>query len=272
MKAAVFPVNAWLPASYHTPPAPLSALMGGMLTKVGVYAFVRLLVMLMPSARDVLAPAITVVAIATMLLGPLAALTETNLRRAIGFLLIGGVGVAISCVPQGHLAAVGGQMLYVVHAILTLTALYLVAGLIEQTAQSSDIREMGGLYAGNSGLSALFLVLILAVSGVPPFLGFWPKLLFVQAFLADAQWLLVFSLLGNSLLTLIVGARLWSLIFLRPRTGPVAPARGFGGALLLTGTVAMLGLWPSLLVNFSIEAAAHILDPAAYIASVGLAP
>lgn len=272
MKAAVFPVNAWLPASYHTPPAPLSALMGGMLTKVGVYAFVRLLVMLLPSARDLLAPAITLVAVATMLLGPLAALTETNLRRAIGFLLIGGVGVAISCVPQGHLAAVEGQVLYVVHAILSLTALYLVGGLVEQTAQSSDIREMGGLYATNSGLSVLFLVLILAVSGIPPFLGFWPKLLFLQAFLADAQWLLVFSLLGNGLLTLIVGARLWSMIFLRPRSGPVAHAQGYGGAVLLTVTVAMLGLWPALLVNFGADAAAHLLDPSAYIAAVGLAP
>src|SRR6185369_16272293 len=62
IKAAVFPVNAWLPASYHVPPAPLSALLGGVLTKVGVYAVVRLLVMLLPAAREVLAPAITIVA------------------------------------------------------------------------------------------------------------------------------------------------------------------------------------------------------------------
>jgi multicomponent Na+:H+ antiporter subunit D len=272
MKAALFPVNAWLPASYHTPPAPLSALMGGMLTKVGVYAFVRLLVMLLPDARDVLAPAITIVAIATMLLGPLSALTETNLRRAIGFLLIGGVGVAISCVSQVQVSVLEGGTLYVVHAILTLTALYLVAGLIEQATGTFDIREMGGLYAANSWLSLLFLILILAIAGVPPFLGFWPKLVLLQGFLAEGSWPLVFALLLNGLLTLLVGARLWSLIFWRPRKAPVGKPQGAGGAILLTGTIVMLGLWPSLLVNLASGAAAGLLDPQRYIAAVGLSP
>lgn len=272
MKAAVFPVNAWLPASYHTPPAPLSALLGGLLTKVGVYAFVRLLVMLLPAARDVLAPAITIVAIATMLLGPLSALAETNLRRAVGFLLIGGIGVAISGVLPGQLAVLEGSMLYVVHAILTLTALYLVAGLVEQATGTSDIRQMGGLYAANSWLSLLFLVLILGVAGVPPFLGFWPKLVFLQGFLAEGAWPLVFALLLNSLLTLIVGARLWSLIFLRPRTAPLGKLQGAGGAILLTGTVVMLGLWPSLIVDIAVGAATSLLNPQGYIAAVGLSP
>ena len=272
IKAAVFPVNAWLPASYHTPPATLSALMGGLLTKVGVYAVVRLLLMLLPAAREVLAPALTVAAIATMLLGPLSALAETNLRRAIGFLLIGGVGVAISCLPQPQFSVVEGTVLYVVHAILTVTALYLVAGLIEQATGTSDIRAMGGLYAANSWLSFLFLVLLLAMSGVPPFLGFWPKLAFLQGLIALGSWPLVFALLLNGLLTLIVGARLWSLIFWRPGSAVTGKPPGAGGAVLLTGTILMLGLWPSLVVNIAAGAAASLLDPAAYIAAVGLAP
>lgn len=272
MKAAVFPVNAWLPASYHTPPAPLSALMGGLLTTVGVYAVVRLLVMLLPSARDVLSPAVAIIAIATMLLGPLSALAEANLRRAIGFLLIGGVGVAISCLPQAQVSTVEGNVLYAIHAVLTLTALYLVAGLIEQASGTSDVREMGGLYEANSWLSFLFLILILALGGVPPFLGFWPKLLFLQGLIATGSWPLVFALLLNGLLTLIAGARLWSLIFWRPRSEPTVTPKGAGGAVLLTGVVLMLGLWPSLIVNIASGAAASLLDPVAYVAAVGLAP
>lgn len=272
MKAAVFPVNAWLPASYHTPPAPLSALLGGLLTKVGVYALVRLLVTLLPAARDVLTPVITIVAIATMLLGPLSALAETNLRRAIGFLLIGGIGVAISSVLQGPPSLLEGGTLYVLHAILTLTALYLVAGLIEQANGTSDIRQMGGLYAANSWLSLLFLVLILAIAGVPPFLGFWPKLVLLQGFLAMGAWPLVFALLLNGLLTLIVGGRLWSLIFWRPRGETVGQPQGVGGAILLTGAVLMLGLWPGLIINVSAGAAASLLNPQGYIFAVGLSP
>ncbi len=148
MKAAVFPVNTWLPASYHAPPAAISALIGGVLTKVGVYALLRLLVLILPVERAILAPAMTALAIATMLLGPLSAIAETNLRRAIGFLLIGGVGVAMTGVVTG--GAVFGAVVYVAHSILTIAALYLVAGSIERATGTTDTRDMGGLYAASS--------------------------------------------------------------------------------------------------------------------------
>jgi multicomponent Na+:H+ antiporter subunit D len=207
-----------------------------------------------------------------MLAGPLSALAEANLRRAVGFLLIGGVGVAISCLPQAQPSAVEGSVLYVIHAVLTLTALYLVAGLIEQASGTSDVRELGGLYAADSWLSFLFLILMLAISGVPPFLGFWPKLILLQGLIVIGSWPLVFALLLNGLLTLIVGGRLWSLIFWRPRAAPLSRPSVAGGAVLLTGVVLMLGLWPSLVVQIASGAAASLLDPAAYIASVGLSP
>ena len=270
LKAAVFPVNAWLPASYHVPPAPISALMGGVLTKVGVYAFLRLLVVLLPVERALLVPGITAAAIATMLLGPLSAIAETNLRRAIGFLLIGGVGVAITgAVTTG---AVFGAVVYVGQSIIAFAALYLVAGLLETATGSVDTRTMGGVYAASSRLSIMFLVLILGVAGIPPFLGFWPKLLLLQGYLADGNWLLVFSLLLSSLLSLIAGARLWSFAFWHPRTEPLRRPRSYAPAILLTGTVLLLGIAPSLLIKAGAGAARDLRDPGRYIAAVGLAP
>jgi len=270
MKAAVFPVNAWLPASYHAPPAPISALMGGVLTKVGVYAILRLLVVLLPVSRELLVPGITAAAVATMLLGPLSAIAETNLRRSIGFLLIGGVGVAITgAVTEG---AVFGAVVYVGQSIIAFAALYLVAGLLETATGSFDTRNMGGIYAANSRLSIMFLVLILGIAGVPPFLGFWPKLLLLQGYFADGNWLLVFSLLLNSLLSLIAAARLWSFAFWHPRTEPVVRPRGYAPAILLTGTVLLLGIAPSLLIKAGSVAARDLRDPVRYIATVGLAP
>ena len=84
MKAAAFPVNAWLPASYHTPPAPIAALLAGLLTKVGAYALLRSLVAVLPGERDLLDPVITLVAVLTLVTAPLGAIAETNLRRALG--------------------------------------------------------------------------------------------------------------------------------------------------------------------------------------------
>ena len=269
-KAAGFPVNTWLPASYHAPPPAVSALLGGMLTKVGVYAVLRVLVMLLPAERVTLAPAVTVVAVATMLFGPLSAIGETNLRRAIGFLLIGGIGLALS----GALApeAVDGAIAYALHAMLTITALYLAAGAIEATTGASDMREMGGLYAANSTLSIVVFILLLAVAGVPPFLGFWPKLLLLQGFFTAGNWGLVFAILSSSLLSLIAAARIWSRIFWRPATQPIHSASLSGGAILIGGTVILLSLAPNLLLLFGDAAARGLVDPARYIAAVGLAP
>jgi multicomponent Na+:H+ antiporter subunit D len=273
MKAAVFPVNAWLPASYHTPPPAISALMGGLLTKVGIYAILRTLVMLLPAAREALSPALLVIAIATAILGPLSAIAETNLRRAIGFLLIGGVGIILMSVPGGNLLAVSGGIAYVAHAILTIAALYLVAGLIERATGQFDTRQMRGLYAANSLLSILFLVLILAISGIPPFLGFWPKLLLLQSFVGASDWVQVFAVLLNALLTLIAGTRLWSHIFWRGEAERASlPFRQMLAAFILTASIVIIGLWPGLLVSAARIAADDLLNPYRYIASVGLSP
>ncbi|HTO28245.1 MAG TPA: proton-conducting transporter membrane subunit, partial [Devosia sp.] len=188
MKAAAFPVNAWLPAAYHTPPAVVSALFAGLLTKVGAYAMLRTLVVLLPGSRDLLEPVLVAIALATLLIAPLGAIAETNLRRAIGFLVIGGIGSVLSGIAIPSLTGASGAGLYVFHAILTMTALYLVAGLIERQTGETDTRRMGGLYVASAPVSILFFALVLAAAGVPPFLGFWPKLLLLQAGLAEGGW------------------------------------------------------------------------------------
>lgn len=273
MKAAMFPVNAWLPASYHVPPAAISALFGGLLTKVGLYALIRTLAMLLPAARDVLAPIILVLAIATAIIGPLSAIAETGLRRAIGFLLIGGVGVSLLALSSSTVPFSAGGVLYVFHSMLSIAALYLVAGLIERATGQFDTRQMGGLYAASSMLSLLFLILILGIAGIPPFLGFWPKLLLLQSFVAASDWVQLFALLFNALLTLIAGSRLWSHIFWRGTADKVGlPAAGTAAAMLFVAGILFLGLWPAGMVEGAITAAAGIVDPARYIAAVGLAP
>ena len=291
MKAAAFPVNAWLPASYHAPPPAISALLAGLLTKVGVYALLRALGMLLPGARDLLDPVIALVAMGTLVVGPLGAIAETNLRRALGFLLIGGIGACLAGLALDNLAGFGGAVAYTLHAMLTITALYMLAGLVEAMTGTSDTRQMGGLYAAASLPSVLFLSLMLAVAGVPPFLGFWPKLLLIDGgfarwnFGADpwalALWLAV---LANALLSLIAGARLWSHIFWRPgHEGAAAEtpnpdlkplgkrARwGLAPTVVLTAIVLLLGLFPEPLLALAREGAQGLLDPARYIAATGL--
>ena len=282
MKAAAFPVNAWLPASYHTPPAVVSALFAGLLTKVGIYAMLRSLVVLLPASRDLLEPVLVAIALTTLLIAPLGAIAETNLRRAIGFLLIGGVGSVLAGVAIPSLAGVSGAGLYVFHAILTMTAFYLVAGLVERQTGETDSRRMGGLYAASAPLSIVFLILVLAVAGVPPFLGFWPKLLLLQAGLGEGGWgggLIAFALVFNAVLTLIAGSRLWAHIFWRSPPEAVAVVEGpssgewlrLGATGALVTIVFAAGLWPNGLFEALRLGAPDLLDPSRYVTAIGLA-
>ncbi|WIY53638.1 proton-conducting transporter membrane subunit [Devosia sp. YIM 151766] len=291
IKAAAFPLNAWLPASYHTPPAAISALFAGLLTKVGAYAMLRALVAILPASRDLLEPVLAFLAIATLLLAPLGAIAETNLRRAIGFIVIGGIGAVMVGLTLPTPTGIAGSGLYILHAILVMSALYMVAGLVEKRSGTTDTRQMGGFYAASAPLSVLFFVLVLASAGVPPFLGFWPKLLLLEAGMAAGlagDWIgsgLVIALLVNAVLTLIAGTRLWSHIFWR--SGPEGEVSehlqqqllpldgrarlGLGAASVLTAGIVLAGLWPAPLLDSARSGAQDIVEPARYIAATGLA-
>jgi len=291
-KAAAFPLNAWLPASYHAPSAAISGLLGGLLTKVGAYALLRTLILVLPAEGRFLHPALAIVGGATLLLGPLGAIATADLRRAVGFLLIGGIGSIVAGLALANPAGIAGAVVYVVNAMLTITALYLVAGLLEARAGSRDSLRMGGLYVSSPLLSALFIVLVLTIAGLPPSLGFWPKLLLLQAAIdlgsvgravggdPFAQ-LLALCLLLNALLTLLAGARLWSRVFWRPAPEPagdpvLVPAAvmpwAIGATTVLTTLVLVAGLWPGPILELGRAAAAGLLDPGGYIRAVGLGP
>ena len=287
MKAAAFPVNAWLPASYHAPDAGTSALFAGLLTKVGAYVLLRIMVALLPASRDVLEPVLMVIAIGTLVLAPLGALAQTNLRRALGFFVIGGVGAILAGLALGSMRGVAGGAIYAFNSMLVMTAFYLMAGLVEKLTGETDTRQMGGIYAVNTPLSIGFLILVFAVAGLPPSFAFWPKLLLVEGSLAGGAYWLLAAVLINSLLTSIAGARLWAHIFWRQgRAGdqsevpndhlrPLTPA-SWGFSVLPTGAlivaVAVLGLWPGPIFTAGGKAAAGLLQTDAYVEATELAP
>lgn len=292
MKAAAFPLNTWLAASYHTPPPAIAALFAALLTKVGAYALIRSLGMILPVARDLLEPALIAVAVATLVLGPLMAIAETRLRRLAGFLLVGGIGAMLAGLALGTENGLAGSASYGLHAMLAMAALYLVVGLVEQRMGATDTRAMGGLVAVAPLLSAMLFVVLFAVAGVPPFTGFWPKLLLVEA--GMSRWLdtgslgalAIFSaVLLNALLSLIAAARVFAHVGWRaaPLAGHEAPAErqllmsgrltvmSLWPTIVLVVALVALGLWPEPLAGFGVAAARGLLDPSAYIAATGLA-
>lgn len=286
MKAAAFPVNFWLPASYHAPRITVAALMAGLMTKVGVYALVRTVTMLLQPDEAVIADVVAVVAIATMLTGAIGALAQDDIRKMFGYLVITGVGTMLAGVAANSQEGLAGTFLYAVHSIIVMTALYLMAGLINNAAGSFRLSKGAGLYRASPLLSILFFILFLAVSGLPPFSGFLPKIMLVSAsFEADFNWL-GSIILVSGLMTTIAVSRVWLLMFWRNEAVPAKgssleltllesehpPAKTTGMSLVavaaLVVAIAGLGLQPQGALGLIDQGAFLFLNPDAYISSV----
>jgi multicomponent Na+:H+ antiporter subunit D len=273
MKAAAFPVNFWLPAAYHAPRITVSALFAGLLTKVGVYALFRVLVMLMPGARDVLAPLISVIAIVTMLTGALGAIAQSDLRRMLGQMVISGIGVMMAGLAIGGQEALGASLFYALHSMLVMTGLYFMAGLAGRR-QGFDLRTLSGLYGTSPFLAALALMLLFSVSGLPPFSGFWPKAMLVKVALAGKNWWLAGAILLSGFLTTFAAGRVFLLAFWRPTPDgqtSFVPESDRGSIIVLSAIVLLttiVGLWPEPLIAVTRTAANGLVTPAEYIRSV----
>ena len=224
IKAAVFPLAAWLPDSYPTAPAPVTAVFAGLLTKVGVYAIIRTQTLLFPGVQ--LNDALMWVALATMLLGILGAVAQTDIKRLLSFTLISHIGYMVFGVALGSQLGMAGAVYYIAHHITVQTTLFLVTGLIERRGGSTALDNLGGLAKIAPILAILFFIPAMNLGGIPPLSGFLGKIGLMQAGV-DAGTPLAYTLVGasvlTSLLTLYVIARVWNYAFWRaPSEGMVA--------------------------------------------------
>lgn len=284
MKAAAFPVNFWLPASYHTPNIVVSAVFAGLLTKVGVYALIRIFVLILPASRGYMADVIALVAIATLLTGAFGALAQSEVRRLLGYLVIAGIGSMLAGIAVGSVLAIAGAIFYAVHSIIVMTALYMAAGLMRLMGGSYELRKLGGLYGKSAVFAAVFLVLAFAVSGLPPFSGFWPKVMLVDAAFQDGRFWLGTAILVSGFLTTLAMGRVWIYAFWRggPEGTPdgqsvsvtgVDAVRLSGGAIwlplgILTALVVYFGLQPEWMLELSTRGASGVVEPLGYLRSV----
>ncbi|MCK7643336.1 Na+/H+ antiporter subunit D [Corynebacterium sp. CCM 8835] len=238
IKAAVFPLYSWLPDSYPTAPALVTAVFAGLLTKVGVYSIIRVRSVVFTDGR--LDGVLMWAALLTMLVGILGAMAQNDIKRLLSFTLVSHIGYMIMGVSLGTANGLSGAIFYTVHHILVQTALFLVVGLIERQAGSSSLRRLGSLAYMSPLLAALYLIPALNLGGIPPFSGFLGKIILVEAAAGHGgrmAWLLIAGAVVTSLLTLYTMTIVWSKAFWRDRsdapdgatalaaTGPLAGAR-----------------------------------------------
>ena len=217
IKAAVFPMSAWLPDSYPTAPAPVTAVFAGLLTKVGVYAIIRTQTLLFGDSH--LTRILMWAALVTMIVGILGAIAQTEVKRMLSFTLVSHIGYMIFGVALASTAGYAGAIFYTAHHITIQTTLFLVLGLVEVRAGTTSLIRLGGLAALSPVLGVLFFVPAMNLAGIPPFSGFIGKVGLLEAGVEHGGFL-AYVLVGGgvvtSLLTLYAMAKVWNRAFWRP--------------------------------------------------------
>lgn len=239
IKAGMFPLFFWLPASYHTPPSAVSALFSGLLTKVGVYAMIRIFSAVFVADRGFTGEILVWMAGATMLVGALGAAVQAEMRRALSFQLVSsigyvGMGLAVALLAWDRAAAPGvtaeaaaglraagtlslaGAVVYIAHHMIVKTNLFFFAGIVRRITGHGELARLGGLYRTHPALALGFGLSALSLAGLPIFSGFWAKLALVRAGLeAESFWIVGAALLAG-LVTMYTMGRLWTETFWKP--------------------------------------------------------
>ncbi|MGH8828287.1 MAG: proton-conducting transporter membrane subunit, partial [Jiangellaceae bacterium] len=233
IKAAVFPMSSWLPDSYPTAPAPVTAVFAGLLTKVGIYAIIRTQTLLFPGSP--LTELLMWAALFTMVVGILGAVAQSEIKRMLSFTLVSHIGYMVFGVALATAAGLSGAIFYVVHHITIQTTLFLVAGLIERRGGSTVLDRLGGLAKLAPVLAVMFFVPAMNLGGIPPFSGFLGKLGLLQAGVEVGSWLAYLLVAGGvvtSLLTLYAMAKAWNGAFWQTVPERLVPVSGSAGRVV----------------------------------------
>ena len=275
IKAAIFPLSAWLPDSYPTAPAPVTAVFAGLLTKVGVYAILRTQTLLFP-VNETVDQVLLVLALLTMVIGILGAVAQNDVKRLLSFTLVSHIGFMIFGVALATEAGTAAAIYYVVHHISVQTALFLVVGLVEWRGGSTSLDRLGGLAKLAPGLAVLFFIPALNLAGIPPMSGFLGKVgLLTEGVQVGSglAWALVIGSVLTSLLTLYAVVKAWNKAFWQTAPPEIEPhvslPRGMvwpTGALVAFGLLLTVAAGP--LYGYAERAATASMDGYSYVDAV----
>ncbi len=275
IKAAVFPLYFWLPASYHTPDITVTSLFAGILTKVGVYAMIRFFTLFFVQDPLFWHNLLFVIAGFTMLVGGMAAISRYETRKILSYHIISQIGYMIMGLAIFTPLGIAGAIFFTLHNMLAKTNTFVVSGLINRMRGSYSLKEVGGLFRESPILATLFIIPAFALAGIPPLSGFFAKFILIKAgFEGGHYWITGIAVL-TGLMTLYSMIKIWNEAFLKkvPEQEDRQETRSLNFVDLLpsiilgTATV-LMGVFAAFMVDLTLLAGDALLDPVHYIESV----
>ena len=272
-KAGLMPLHAWLPLAHPAAPSHVSALMSGAMTKVALYAIVRVLFDLVGPLPWWPGAVLLALGGLSAVMGALFALIERDLKKLLAFSTVENVGIVAVALGLalmfradgfGALAglALGAALLHVANHALLKGLMFCGAGAVLSATGERDIEKLGGLIHRLPTTAVCFLIGAAGLAALPPLNGFASEWLVFQAILKGTvlpQWELKFGIVVIGALLALAAAlaaavfvRAYGIVFLgRPRTAQAATAREVdrpmrAGLAVLAASCVLLGVLPSL--------------------------
>lgn len=279
IKAALFPLFSWLPASYPTPPISVAALMAGLLTKVGVYALIRFFTLLFTFDTALTHGFLLIVAGLTMFFGVIGAVAQNDFRKVLSFHIVSQIGYMVMGLALLTQWALAGAIFYMAHHIIVKSNLFMISGIVKDINGHSLLSKLGGLYRQYPFVTVLFVISAFSLAGIPPLSGFWGKFILARAGLESEQYLIVFVSLLVGLLTLFSMSKIWKHAFWSdvPEGETIQLTKSqlykkkyllLIASVFLTVCTLLMSFFPDLLLTLSQKASEQLLDPQVYIKNV----
>jgi len=282
LKAALVPFHAWLPDAHPSAPAPISAMLSGILIKtLGVYALARIVFNVFGVSIEV-GWLLVALGILSMVAGAFLAIGQWDLKRLmayssisqIGYVVLG-IGLGATLLAKGanvawaSLAILGGLFHLANHAVYK-SLLFLTSGSVEMSTGTRQMKEMGGLAERLPVTRAACTVASASIAGIPPFAGFWSKLILVIAAVQAHLYWVAAIIVFVSLCTLIMYLKVQRYVFLGELPEALQGTKEHGGSMavamiFLACLCVLMGL---LIIVPSLKA--NILDPAVNVLLEGL--
>ena len=181
LKSALMPFHAWLPDAHSSAPAPVSAMLSGVLIKaLGVYSLLRIFFNILGSTQVFLS-ALMFLSVISIIIGGILSLSQWNLKRLMAYSSISQIGYILLGVGLGTPLGIFGALFHLLNHSVMKSLLFLTAGSIDYAGGGKDLREMSGISRQMPFTAKANMIASMSVSGIPPFSGFFSKLIIIIA-------------------------------------------------------------------------------------------
>ncbi len=276
-KAAMFPLHFWLADVHPSAPAPIHAMLSGMVIKVGIYGILRIHYLIFPDVLFLTRPIILILSLVTIGVGAASAIGQYDLKRMLAYSSVSQIGYVLLGVGMGSVYTTTAALMYLVNHAMAKSMLFLATGETLYHAGTKDIRKMGGFIRTSPFLATIFLMGSMSIAGLPPMGGFIAKFVVFDSGLEAGFYAPVAIALLFAIFTLFYLFRTWMTIFWGELKEPEnesdfiarSPTPQIKVALaLLAVAVIFFGVYPEPLFALASEITAQLFDPQPYIDAV----